>query len=616
MLSVISIGICNYNYATNLSAIPCAYKDCEKIYRAFSYIMENEFSEQNSICLKDITAHSFRSLLNSLPYMFTNTSDTLVMYFSGHGKNIQTYGSNSDLVLCFSDYHDDPLDGEVSVLHHIIPALNKAKCNVVLILDSCFSGSVLSNATEKAAPHHISILTSTTDRKTSSYSIEGSEYTRALYDSIIELKIQNVDFTLSKLQDSIKSKYSFSRKFVPPGESGDVVLKRSIPYETAYFDFDKRFLNQINGSDAKFREAIWYSLCDVPSKLTEKIFHSYFHAINSDSPFPPEANWLVRRAIGSAVSCIENGISRKKLIERLLRSPLWQEQCIGIIGARYDIANDSAMFKRVTDAVKSSALKRIDVVWLINLYAAENEKYDFTVFLNSCLANQPWGIQEIWKAASKNKVVFSDFIQYVDLNNPVNMEWLAIYQGNKKETESELYNELSKENERGRLPMNSKSKYILSLLYGTWRGHKLVNLKTYLGSIRKAKVNQELEEASQYSKEEYKMAIFDFFTSEHTLLTEYQQSLQWGLSDPHPWVRQSAIQAFKSAGILHSECNQSIIDYMNSGIEHIGEFDLILEYSDESDPTNTEIINTAIKLGRYSELEIESLRAGLFSCYK
>ena len=105
----------------------------------------------------------------------------------------------------------------------------------------------------------------------------------------------------------------------------------------------------------------------------------------------------MRRAIGNAVASIENSISRKKIIEKLIRSPLWQEQCIAVIGARYDIQNDKSLFTRITEAVQSSALSRIDVVWLVNLYTSVCPQYNYEVFKNTSLSRNIWGLQEIWK---------------------------------------------------------------------------------------------------------------------------------------------------------------------------------------------------------------------------
>ena len=172
---------------------------------------------------------------------------------------------------------------------------------------------------------------------------------------------------------------------------------------------------------------------------------------------------------------------------------------------------------------------------------------------------------------------------------------------------SALYSVLSEEKDQKVAPAKGKSQYIFSLLYGSWQGHRLFNLLPYLGSTLNHKIRKDLMEVANYPKVEYKMAVFDFFTSKPDSLEIHVDSLKWGLSDPHPWVRRAAIQAFKAAKLCLDECNDSIISFLQEGKEHIGEFDLVLEYVANNTEEENNVISLARKLDRYTDLDIKSL---------
>lgn len=609
-LSLIAIGVGKYN-EESLEKIPCAYQDSQMIYDAFKSIMGNDFSESTSVCVKDITANNFKALLNGLKYTYTNPEDTLVIYFSGHAKNTRGNSGSPLFSLCCKDYCKEDSDNAISVESTIIQNLQKVACNVVLILDCCYSGAALINATHQPGAQQISILCSTTERSLAEFTEDGSRYAKAVSESILEIKAKNSDFTLENLQSGIHTRYRNACCNTASNYTGSILLKTAVPYGDMYYDFSKRFFKQLNDRSVHYREAIWYSLCDIPSKLTNDLFREYFKCTNSDSRFEPEANWLVRRAIGSAIACIEDHVERQNLNKSLLKSASWQEQCIGIIGARYDIRNNDNVFFDIMELVNSRKIRRIDAIWLVNLYAADHVNYDYSTFLSTSLAELPWGINEIWKTAKQKGSSFDAFYQKLEEHGVKNaVAWKNdFYEQHSWQKSSNLYGCFSENKARGRLPVKTKSKFILSLLFGNWRGHTMTDLRTLLDNMTTEEQNLELLEAANYAETEYKMALFDFFASEPEWFNKCKESLMWGLQDMHPWVRRTAIQAFKTIGLESAVINESILSYVRLGESHIGIFDLLLEYEVACFEDVKGLADTLEHLG-YTSADIKSVKAG------
>ena len=608
-LSLIAIGVCDYR--GQLGEIPCAYRDSQMIYGAFKSIMGEDFSESTSVCIKDITKKNFEALLNGLRYTYTNPEDTLVIYFSGHALNKRGASGNPQFVLCCNDYYGE--DGTVSVNDSVLADLRSVHCNIVLILDCCYSGQALSCATDQAsAEQKISVLCATSERMLAEFTDDGSCYAKAIAESIQEIKAKNMDFTLVNLQDKIHARYKNACIHMAANYTGNIPLKQAISYEDTYYDFSKRFFKQLNDRSVHYREAMWYSLCDIPSKLTLDLFKAYFRCTNPDSSFEPEANWLVRRAIGSAIACIEDRVEREKLYTSLLKSVSWQEQCIGIIGARYDIKNYHSAFQYVLDRVSRNKIKRIDAVWLVNLYAADNKNYDYTVFLKTSLVEHPWGIHELWKTAKARGVDFDAFEKKLKDAHVACVEiWKKDYYEKQQQLiPSEIYEALSNNKSRGRLPVKTKSKFILSLLFGNWRGHTKTDLRVLLDNMTTEEMDRELSGAAEFIETEYKMALFDFFASEPEWFDKCKEYLLWGLKDPHPWVRRTAIQAYKTIGRDPADINDSILDAIASVEKHIGMFDLILEYN-AACPDDYDKLKDELKRHGYTSADIKSISASL-----
>ena len=173
-----------------------------------------------------------------------------------------------------------------------------------------------------------------------------------------------------------------------------------------------------------------------------------------------------------------------------------------------------------------------------------------------------------------------------------------------------MYRILDQKNERGRLPVNSKAKFILSSLYGNWRGYKLVNCELYFQNNLEETIRKDLILAKDFPQVEYRMALFEYFITEPKWLSQYSGELKWGLQDSHPWVRRTAIQAFRSANIFLKECNESIIEYIEDANRNIGELDLYIQFNSGIDNAEM-LIRTLYESKKYTIVDIEGVETKL-----
>ncbi len=75
-------------------------------------------------------------------------------------------------------------------------------------------------------------------------------------------------------------------------------------------------------------------------------------------------------------------------------------------------------------------------------------------------------------------------------------------------------------------------------------------------------------------------SLFVYMHGEHEIFDKYKEALDWGFSDPHPWVRRAAFLAFKDYPEQAARCFSDTFD-RNSVI---GVFDFIISAAPYLDP--------------------------------
>ena len=568
MISLISTGITECSNGPFVK-IECAYSDALKVYNTISAVSESQFIGHASLCQKNVKCEQFLKVVASIGTQLDN-NDILVIYFSGHADY-----RGEKLSLVFSDYSRE--DPSTNVYVENILELFDGKCfNILFILDCCYSGAATKNAIRKYVNKNIGVIASCGENNVSRFEKTGSIFTSAFCDSLCSLYKQGSEITVSNIaRDMRASGYVETVVNNGAGTIGDITLVHQVANKSFNF-FPDLFLRRLQTSDSLLREAFWYALADIPQSPAEKIFEKYFRSLNPSSDFYPECGWLIRRAIGSALSQFD---SATKIIYKLFESDYWQEQCIGIIGARYKIKTDRVLFQKLLELIISKRIDTVDTVWLANLYMSDNPEYDFTFFLDTKLSSTSWGVIEIFKSLSNidynsyisklfefhvKEDIISDFYKYMDFSKT-------------PDNKSKLLSKMKSEGKRGRLPEKVKSKFLLSAIYGTWRGHINLDIVDYFRTTPKTIVEMELINIMEVPDIDYKMALFDFFQNNTKLLIKHNKSVYWGLEDKNARVRASAIKAFKTIIFDASIIYQSVFDALYLPDYQPGRFDVFLE---------------------------------------
>jgi hypothetical protein len=541
MLSLLSIGIEKYH--NSLSRIPCAGSDAEKVYKTVSRVMGDSFSESSSICLRDITSTEFHNVLSALSNELSDFQEynTLVIYFSGHAST----DSNGTLSLKFKD--------NGCSVNTVRDSLAESNFKTLLVLDCCSSGAAtdITYSIEPSGKRRLAVLASCQNIETSNFFETGSEFTGVFCDALNQLDKEGSKITVVGLASKIR-KIGYTRASVSTGasEEGDFSLRDEVDYESLYDYFRNRFLIQLGKASSLLREALWYSLTDMPLPVCRDVFLNYFAP---ETLFVPEASWLVRRSIGNALACFDE---LSDIAKKLIRSLSWQEQCIGVIGLRYKLRVDSRLVNEISSLIKDKQITKIDVIWLVNLYASEHPDFpDLDEIADTDLYKTSWGLIEAYKTTKnrerfmekhENSEGFTELLKYRELTE------------NKKYRGNRLIAALYEEQSRGKWPTIKKSRYLLSILYGSWRGHTNINLDKYFENTDHARVIQELSAIASLPDVDKKMSVFNYFISNPKSFDIYKAGLRWGIQDKHPWVKRCAAKAYAE--------NKDFLKYETSGI--------------------------------------------------
>ena len=376
MYSLISVGISEYNKQA-LSSIPCAINDTLSIYNVFKRVLKDDFCEYSSIVINNINSDKLISALNTIKTCLGD-KDTLVIYFSGHGKNNQ----DGTLTLCLKDNEE--------ISFNIITAIfSNVRFNVIIILDCCYSGLALKEAENgnNIQEKRLHIMTSSDKVSTSKCSSDMSEFTKNLCETLLYLDEAMQDITFTVIQGNMKKK-GIECYINEPTTTKPIKIRTDYS-EVHIEDIIAKFKKQINTKDIAKKEMLIYAIEGHPAKFKLDLLESVWDIIEN------EASWLVRRALGSVLgNCIDINNKKNTLIEKGITSKNWMIKATILICIRYDIEQ----YKEEVIEIINNKSEVMDVVWLASLYYTD--KYNsievIDILLNSNLGKTEWGILEIF----------------------------------------------------------------------------------------------------------------------------------------------------------------------------------------------------------------------------
>lgn len=606
MISVLAIGITKTNN-TALKNLDCAIEDAKNIYLTFENIFREDFSQYNSICLENIGSIEFISLLNNYR-ISSKEEDIFILYFSGHGIT-----DAEKLYLYFSD--SDIFDnGKVSSIQ-LNELLCKFNSTIILLLDCCYSGAGLSIANNKSFYNQqkISVVTSTTPFNTTvCIDKKGSEFANNFCEAIISLNENNEEISLFNICEEVKKADNNILINTEEGQH-NIILKNKSTSPFNDINLINRFLEQIKNAGVSTREMLLYSLMDLPSVVKMNFIKKYLDSLQEKNQ--SEANWLVRRALGSVISEIKGNEEEKlKIILSLIKSPNWMDQCIGLIAAR-KITNNTELINE-QEKIMIDKNKPMDVVWLANLYLSDNKKDNLGKSILSNLSKTEWGILDIWRRYSGEHGEIDTYrtIESIIEDKKLLRSLLTELKIRKIiEPKDEYYEEIAQSSlvdvlyqHENRGPINNQQKkWLYSMVYGNWRDQVSINLKAYLNNTLEDKIKEELTYAKHLPRVEMKMGLFDYMKLNQEDFIKYRKELLWGLKDPHPWVRRVAISTYAK---VSEDIEIAFKDSINR-IYYPGVFDLIIEAESIGYDTK-EYLN----MYSFTQSELESINSSISNC--
>lgn len=532
MVSVISIV--NSKYSDPKLNIKCARQDGEMVLETFRQLLKDEYDLCTSGCFENIKSRQLKDILEVL-FRSQREGNTVIVYFSCHGEM-----DGNELHLLMSDAGQEEKEGHFAV-SDLQQLCQKFENKFLLIFDCCYSGGALPLANKKDInkESNITVISSSSHWTRAKYDETGSKFSLSFCEALRKLEGLGGEITVSNVVKQIKQMDQKGVECLVNISEGkeDFVILPAGEQVTIYDDkFVKTFIERLDNCVA-VREMMWYSINDLPNKVKVKIFEKYFEKGCS------EASWLVRRAMGNILSSLDNGSKSEGIVDKFLASFNWMEKCVGIVGISKSISEKKAQYLKEILCDEHSS---IDLIWLADLYLSDSDYHDIQVTLNTKLSKSVWGLIEIWDRYSgkyeKNLFdIISEHIEDKKLIDGLSRE-IDLRENAKK---GSLADFLYKGEKRGRI-IELKKKWLLSLLYGNWRGRIECNLKEYFSNNNDRKIICELEEAKNIPSVERRVSLFEYFENEPKYFEKYKEHIKWGLQDEHPWVRRVAILCFKN----------------------------------------------------------------------
>jgi Raptor N-terminal CASPase like domain len=536
-----------------LPEIPESKLDARSLYAALAHVVGTGFDHTQSMCLIDPARADVSSLLSNLSVQM-NRDEMFIIFYSGHGTL-----EGTRLFLNFADASQNG-KGKVSVTE-LGEWLRSCQAEVLLILDCCHSGIAL-NLANRGDPFEdvrISVLASAECHAKSTFTGLGSDFTRALTQTLSVMFEQKHPLSLVGITDALKRAHGQQCTLNVRQGIEDLVIPSAADDGGLPHSFTSDFLRSICDAPLPIREMLWYSVIDVDLDRRLDVLRHYFLDVPHSEP-----SWLARRALGTALnSCRASALPYYELIYQLVSSNNWMKCASGVIGVKGSL-DDSTL----RDLVKKSLdCDRMDLTWLAHLYLADARAIGVDEALDTKLTKTGWGIADIatrWlgtdadqertigkiiERCSENEVkqALGTHCRCLNLMN----QSVAELPYDREITESALVRFLYASKKRGRT-LAPRLKWMLSSLYGTWRDQLQSDVAEWLMNRPVQDGISQLSLCARVPSVEVRMSVFQFLTNRLDLRDTYREGLLWGIKDSHPWVRRVAISTLRTESDAHN----------------------------------------------------------------
>lgn len=548
-MKTIVVAVGNVEYlGADFADIPCAANDAVNIYYTLKAALGADFDEARSCAASNLTAHEFRSLVESKARE-VGSRECLVLYFSGHGE---VKGDHGALVFCDAD-----AERRGRIEYRELSSMVRL-CRSVVILDCCQAGAAsgIANRLGVFGTSDTSVLSSAPAHSTSLHSEDGSSFTNSLCRQIETAAFAGLGVTLNQLAGRINADGAFEgvcEVNVAEGSHDFELIAEPRPLSISA-DLGERFFERLAASPVSQRELMWYVASTLPPSAQGDIAKRMLV-----SKPPGEATWLVRRAVGTFIASLPGGTpEREGIVLASLSSMDWMTISVGLLGARKLVGSEP--YRSAVIELFNRPEVPVDVKWCALLYLSDAGVWDLGLVVASGLLETPWGQIDAWDQL--RKVEELDGIR----GGPRLDELLAVCAAGKRETESlashmallgvevpevlgdaniaiaqdPLARFLYQQSRRGDLA-TAAGKWLLSTLYGNWRGEVRANLEEFTYLVTPSDLRGSLSKAGALPYVGHRMAVVSdpYLVARRDLA---EAVLVWAVVDPHPWVRRVAVE--------------------------------------------------------------------------
>jgi len=570
---LLSVGIGRYLSGSGFETISCAISDAVSVYDTLKQVMGAEFDEGRSGVVSDLSSSELRSLVESHSRAL-GFNERLILYFSGHAEVTST-----SLALALADA-DEKKRGRVLVSE--LAALTR-HAEAVYILDCCHAGDAtgLANNTAILGYSRISVLAATGALESAAHGVEGSPFTNALCKHARTASLSGEALGLNQLAKLINDDDEFtgvSQVNVREGLS-DLLLVTPARDRDEKPDVAHRFFVRLQESEAAHRELLWYMASALPLSAQGEIARAW-----ARDELPGEAGWLVRRSMGTFLSGLPFGsVERSGLTHSFLESPNWMKVAVGLLGSRRIVGIEP--YTSITKGLFSRPDLPMDVIWLCSLHLADAGIWQLDLVRGSALLSTSWGqiegMEQVCRV-SRDLGAGPDLVQdYADAcrDSGASCVGLATYLclqagrlpqinlGTDPDTgvaNDPLASYLFRRPSRGRLGSGA-GKWLLSALYGNWRGEVRAELASYSDSVPRDAFMVSLARMRDLPSVALKMALLaDPLLRNDEAFREV--AIGWGLEDVHPWVRRAAVELAAGTGSERKALDAAIDQRLYPGL--------------------------------------------------
>jgi len=536
----------------DFGALECAITDAERVYSCIAHIGGHLFDGMRSYVSVNPSASQARELL-LLAAAAAGKDDLLAVYISSHG--VLHKGS---LCIPFNDARPNNFGFLES--EEIAAMLRRCAGHVLLVIDSCFSGAALAEThlRDIYATPNLSVIASALPYARANYDPIGSDFTLAFVRAMERISGTGEAVAVSRIAACIVDDRQYGGDVLVNLAEGLSDLLVAPPpgwYQSVAdrSDFEILFLDRTAASPAGVREMLWYNLDGMPDGLKLKMFRQF-----RERHMLGEPSWLVRRAMGTVLSRIDDVQARKRIdILEFLTAKNWMHVCVGLVAARNSLG-DAAIRSRVREVLIAS--QYMDAVWLANLYLADYSSEYLSDALSSALGRSSWGLVDLWKRFSNeydDPERLARLFRDSKLDNPNILRDLRTHlecagndagaslgvEPDRRVVTNELVRFQYARKPRGVIAQ-SAVKWLVSSLYGGWRDVLTGDLREYLDNTEVSQIISDVEVCRSIPSVEHRVSI----CQDLALLAADEPTVRhaaiWAVTDPHPWVRRESLRLF------------------------------------------------------------------------